>query len=120
MARIINIQTGEIIRPEDNQTVYGTLIDYLPEKGKDIVEWVRLSDLIQTMTGDSITPFNTIAVMIQCIPDIVNCGEECAFLCVFSNTVDYYIMGWDYEEDEKLCNAILQKYYPIQKIVMDY
>lgn len=66
---------------EDDQYSIGTMLDVLKENDILYMKWNCLSKLIKIMAGDSCTTFNTVDEMIKEIPEIVDCGEECAF-CV--------------------------------------
>lgn len=112
MSKIINSKTNEVIASNPNYYVCGVVEDFLSEHGCDTRTYDCLSDLVKTMTGDACTPFNTLAEMIQTMPEIVDCGEETSVFEVFGPTCDYWVLGWDYEGNEKLWTKILQKYFP--------
>lgn len=71
------------------------------------------------MTGDAVTPFDTIGEMIQTIPDIVNYGEETETLCVFGDNIRYYILGWGNDDNFTLWNKILKDYFPTLEVMDD-
>ncbi|MCM1234780.1 MAG: hypothetical protein NC489_32155 [Ruminococcus flavefaciens] len=107
---------------QDDQYPIGTVIEFLEDNDIICMQFGYLSKLIETMTGDSCTAFNTIGEMIEEIPDIISCGEECAFLYVIDNDrqgneCKWFILGWDYEDDIELCNKILQEYFPQYRVV---
>ncbi len=107
---------------EDDQYSIGTVLDFLEENNILYMKWNCLSKLIKTMAGDSCTTFNTVGEMIKEIPEIVDCGEECAFLCVIDddrqeNESKWFVLGWDYEDNTNLCNKILQEYFPKYRVV---
>lgn len=107
---------NKIVR-QDDQYPIGTVLDFLEDNDIIYLQWKRLSKLIETMTGDASTVFNTIGEMIAEIPEIISCGEECAFLNVINNDRQgseskWFILGWNYEDDIILCNKILQEYFP--------
>ena len=57
--------------------------------------------------------------MIAEIPEILTCGEECSFLCVFDSRVDWYVLGWDNEDNTELANKVLKAYFSEYKLVTD-
>lgn len=96
---------------ENKYTPYGFILQFF--EGKDIgcYYWETLSELIQTMTGDAVTPFNTIGELIETIPNIVDCTEETEILCVMGKTLQYYIVRdslVDREYNIKYWNLVLQ------------
>lgn len=111
MAKIID-NDNNIVIEDEYQTVAGIVCDYLESNNYHCEVWNTIPQLIETLTGNSITPFNTIGEMIQRIPDIINCGAEDSVICVFSKTLDYYIISFGKDEDENLLNSILSKYFP--------
>lgn len=118
MAKIINSSTGETVYQNKELSPFGIVTEYLDNNGLDNRQWETLSELIETMTGDAVTPFNTVGELIECIPDIVNYGEETAVLCVFEN-VKYYILGWGYDDNFTLWNKILKNYFPTLDVMDD-
>lgn len=105
---------------EDDQMICGTVLDFLEDTDRNYQYYPCLSNLIETMTGDACTAFNTIGEMIEEIPDIVSCGEECAFLCVHDdNDSKWFVLGWDHEDNETLWNQILQTYFPNFRVEND-
>ena len=114
---------NKIVR-QDDQYPISTVLDFLEDNDIIYSRWERLSELIETMTGDASTAFNTISEMITEIPEIVSCGEECAFLNVIDNDRQgdeskWFILGWNYEDNLKLCNEILQEYFSGYKVIED-
>lgn len=110
--KIIDNKTGRVFFEEEKYTCRGIVTNFLDEIGFPCETWDSLSDIVKTTTGDSSTPFNTIGEMIDAIPDIINYGEETEILCVYSKGrgVEYFILGWDNDENEELWNCILQTY----------
>lgn len=111
---------NKLVRQDDQLSIY-TIIEFLEDNNICCMLWETLSNLIASMTGDSCTTFNTIGEMIKEIPDIVSCGEDCAFLCVIDNDRQgneskWFILGWNYENDIELCNRILQEYFPQYRV----
>lgn len=119
MGKIIN-RNGKVLKQDENYS-YGTVIDFLAENDISYIEWNRLSDLVKTMAGDACTSFNTIGELIQEIPEIVSCREECSFLCIFSGNgeVKWFILGYDYEGDTELSNKILRYCFPDYEVLED-
>jgi hypothetical protein len=114
--------SNNVLVKEDDQYSIGTVLDFLEENNILHMKWDCLSKLIKTMAGDSCTAFNTVGEMIKEIPEVVDCGEECAFLCVIDddrqgNESKWFVLGWDYEDDEILCNRILQEYFTEYRVV---
>ena len=117
MGKIIDSK-GTVLKQDENFS-YGTVVNFLYENDINSMEWNCLSDLVKTMTGDACTAFNTVEEMIQEIPDIVSCGEECSFLCVFDDEIKWFILGWNYEDNTELSNTILRTYFPDLQVVED-
>lgn len=112
---------NKIVR-QDDQYPISTVLDFLEDNDIIYSLWERLSELIEIMTGDASTAFNTIGEMITEIPGIISCGEECAFLNVIDNDRQgneskWFILGWNYEDDITICNNILQEYFPDYKVI---
>jgi hypothetical protein len=119
MAKIVNSSMKETVFQDEELSPYGIVSAYFDEQRLDNRQWETLSELIETMTGDAVTPFNTIGELIECIPDIVNYGEETAILCVFGADIRYYILGWGYEDNMSLWNKILKDYFPELEVMDD-
>ena len=119
MAKIVNSSTKETVFQNKDLYPSGVVTEYLNNNGFNNTQWETLSELIETMTGDAVTPFNTVGELIKCIPDIVNCGEETAFLCVFGKDIRYYILGWGYDDNMTLWNKILKDYFPALEVMDD-
>jgi len=108
MSKIINTKTNEVLFSDSNLYVSGAVIEFLQTKEIGCTMYPLLSKLIETMTGDASTPFNTIAEMVEYIPDIMTASEETAILQVWGDEIFFFVLGWDYEEDEKLFTKIIQ------------
>lgn len=115
--KIIDTVTNKTLKNNKDLTAYGTLIDFLEHGNYSYSEFFGVSELCKTLTGDAVTPFNTVGEMVAQIPEILTCGEEVLILCVYSDTIDYFIFPWSYEDDVKTCNKVLQKYLPWLQIV---
>lgn len=115
MAKIID-KNRNIIK-QDEQYGIGTVLDLLEDNGYSYIEYGCISDIVKTMTGDASTPFNTIGEMIEHIPEIVSCSEECNVLCVFDDEDKWFILGWDYEGNAEISNQILHTYFPEYEVI---
>lgn len=123
--KIVNGRDNSIMF-EKETSAYEIFMDYVYKNIKDggnseqredigiggIYMFDRLSDIVKTMVGDALTPFETIDEMMQYIPGIENYPEETSVLCIFGDKVRYYILGWDYEDDINLWDKILKDYNP--------
>ena len=117
MAKIID-KNGNIIRQDDQVCLYA-ITDLLDENGLEWQEWDYLSNLVRTMAGDSATAFNTVKEMISEIPGILDCSEENVFLCVFSDSIDWFILGWGNEDNAEVCNKVLKTYFSEYSVIAD-
>lgn len=117
MGKIID-KNGNIIK-QDEQTCLYTVLDLLEENDFTYQKWDCLSDLVQTMTGDSITVFNTVGEMVAEIPEILTCGEECEFLCIFGDGVNWFVLGWSNEDNAEVCNKVLKAYFGEYDVIAD-
>lgn len=109
-------ENGKLHRTDD-QMICGTVLDFLEDMDYIYRYYPCLHDLIETMTGDGSTEFDTIGELFATIPEIVSCSEECSFLNVIDNDKQgdeskWFILGWDHEDNETLWNKILQTYFP--------
>lgn len=123
MIKLFDDKNNTIIENDDLYPI-AIIISFLEENGFVCMEFDYLSELIETMTGDSSTAFNTIGEMLKEIPDIVCCGEECSFLQVIdldndSDGIKWFILGWNNEDNIELCNKIIQTYFPGYVIIED-
>lgn len=117
MSKIANEQGETITEYVDAYIVY-SVIDFLKSDGCICEEYDSLSELVKTMTGDAATSFNTIGELIQYMPKVVNCGEECHFLNINDYDSDkWFILGWNQEDNKELANEILQAFYPTYKAI---
>lgn len=113
MSKIVNRKTKEIVKEDENLMGLFLVTEFLDENDISCYEYESLTELIATMTGDAITPFDTVGEMIEEIPWIVNAGEENGILEVFApHSIDWYNLGWGYGEDTKVNNEILHSYFP--------
>ena len=123
MAKIINTKTGEIIYSDENSNCYGIVSNFLENNTKTgtyttTIVYECLSDLVETMTGDSITPFNNVGEMIKHIPDILTATEETAIIQLIEPNL-FFVLPYDYEDDVNGWNKILQTVYPEYSVIED-
>ena len=121
MAKIINTKTGEIIYSDENSNCYGIVSNFLENNTKTgtyttTIVYECLSDLVETMTGDSITPFNNVGEMIKHIPDILTASEESAIIQLIEPNL-FFVLPYDYEDDVNGWNKILQTIYPEYSVI---
>lgn len=119
MGKIID-KHGNIVKQDDQMCLY-TVLDLLEENDFYSCKYDYLSELIQTMTGDASTPFDTIGELVACIPEIVSCGEECEFLYIMDDDelVNWHILGWSNEDNTEVCNKVLKAYFSEYEVVAD-
>ena len=122
MAKIINKATGEIIAQNDDLYGISLVEEFFEQEENDF--WVhkfeRLSELVKTMTGDAATEFNTVGEMIEAIPEILTCDEECHFLLVDNyDKRKWFVLGWNYEGDTKTSNMVLHEFFPDYDVTED-
>ena len=123
MAKIINTKTNEVIYSDENSNCYGIVSNFLENNTKTgmyigTVVYECLSDLIKTMTGDAVTPFNNIAELIKYIPDILTATEETAIIQLIEPNL-FFVLPYDYEDDTNGWNKILQTVFPEYSIVSE-
>ena len=123
MAKIINTKTGEIIYSDENSNCYGIVSNFLENNTKTgtyttIIVYEYLSDLVETMTGDSITPFNNVGEMIKYIPDILTATEEMAIIQLPESN-KFFVLPYDYEDDTNGWNQVLQAIYPEYSVIAE-
>lgn len=117
MGKIID-KHGHIIKKDDQCCLYTTL-GLLEENGFACQIWGCLSDLVKTMTGNSATAFNTIGEMVTEIPEVLNCSEECEFLCVSGDSIDWFVLGWDSADNTEVCSTVLKTYFSDYELIED-
>lgn len=122
MAKIINTKTKEVIFENEDSNCYGIVNEFLDKYSSTnyyttIVVYERLSELIETMTGDSITPFNTVGKMIGYIPEILTATEETAIIHLMFGGDYFFVLPYDYEEDVNGWNKVLQTVFPEYSII---
>ena len=121
MAKIINTKTGEVIYSDENSNCYGIVSNFLENNTKTgtytaTIVYECLSDLIETMTGDSVTPFNNVGEMIKHIPDILTASEESTIIQLLESN-NFFVLPYDYEDDENGWNTILQTVFPEYSVI---
>jgi hypothetical protein len=123
MAKIINTTTGEVIYSNKDYTMCATVTNFLDNNTKTgtyigIIVYEYLSDLIKTMEGDAVTPFNNIGEMIKYIPDILTAEEETAIIQLMELN-QFFVLPYDYEDDANGWNKILQTVFPEYSVIDD-
>ena len=108
MSKIINTKTNEIILENADYSAYGIVTEYFETHDITYHIFESLSEIIQTMTGNAFTSFNTIKEMINCIPDIVNYGEETQILYIIDNIIAFVVLGWSHEENTDIWTKAIQ------------
>ena len=123
MAKIINTKTGEVIYSNEYGTVCQAVSIFFERYSKTgiyigTIVYEHLSELIETMTGDSITPFNNVGEMIKHIPDILTATEETAIIQLIEPCL-FFVLPYDYEDNIDGWNKILQTIYPEYSVIDD-
>ena len=123
MAKIINTKTDEVIYSDENSNCYGIVSNFLENNTKTgtyttTIVYECLSDLVETMTGDSITPFNNVSEMIKHIPDILTASEESAIIQLPESN-KFFVLPYDYEDDTNGWNQVLQAIYPEYSVIAE-
>ena len=123
MVKIVNTKTGEVIYSNEYGTVCQTVRIFFERYSKTSVYigtivYEHLSELIETMTGDAITPFNNVGEMIKYIPDILTATEETAIIQLIELN-QFFVLPYDYEDYTDGWNKILQTVYPEYSVIDD-
>ena len=123
MAKIINTKTNEVIYSDENCNYYGIVSNFLENNTKTgtyttTIVYECLSDLVETMTGDSITPFNNVGEMIKYIPDILTATEETAIIQLPESN-KFFVLPYDFEDDKSGWNKVLQAIYPEYSVIAE-
>ena len=123
MTKIINTITGEVIYSNEYGTVCQTVRIFFERYSKTgvyigTIVYEHLSELIETMTGDAVTPFNNIGEMIKYIPDILTATEETAIIQLIELN-QFFVLPYDYEDDTNGWNKILQTVFPEYSVIDD-
>ena len=123
MAKIINTKTDEVIYSDENSNCYGIVSNFLENNTKTgayttTIVYECLSDLVETMTGDSITPFNNVSEMIKHIPDILTASEESTIIQLPESN-QFFVLPYDYEDYTSEWNKILQTVFPEYSVVSE-
>lgn len=121
MTKIINTTTGEVIYSNEYGTVCQTVSIFFERYSKTgvyigTIVYEHLSELIETMTGDAITPFNNVGEMIKHIPDILTATEETAIIQLIELN-QFFVLPYDYEDDVNGWNKILQTVFPEYSVI---
>ena len=123
MTKIVNTKTGDVIYSNEYGTVCQTVSIFFERYSKTgtyigTIVYEHLSELIETMTGDAITPFNNVGEMIKYIPDILTATEETAIIQLIELN-QFFVLPYDYEDDTNGWNKILQTVYPEYSVIDD-
>jgi len=123
MAKIINTKTGEVIYSNKDYTMCTTVTNFLDKNTKTgtyigVIVYEYLSDLIKTMTGDAVTPFNNVGEMIKHIPDILTATEETAIIQLIELN-QFFVLPYDYEDYTDGWNKVLQTIYPEYSVIAE-
>ena len=123
MAKIINTKTGEVIYSNGDYTMCATVTSFLDNNTKTgthihVIVYEYLSDLIRTMIGEGMTPFNNIGEMIEYIPDVLTASEETVIIQLIELN-QFFVLPYVYEDDTNGWNKILQTVFPEYSIVPD-
>lgn len=123
MSKIINTKTGEVIYSNKDYTMYATVTNFLDNNTKTgtyigVIVYEYLSDLIKTMTGDAVTPFNNVGEMIKHIPDILTATEETAIIQLIELN-QFFVLPYDYEDYTDGWNKVLQTIYPEYSVIAE-
>ena len=117
MVKIINTKTKEVIYSKEGCTVCET-VESFPELHRFVIVYEHLSELISTMTGEGMTPFNNIGELIKHIPDILTASEETVIIQLVE-TEQFFVLPYDYENDTKGWNKVLQSVHPEYSVVAE-
>ena len=123
MTKIINTITGKVIYSNEDSTICNVVSTFLERYSKTgtyatTIVYECLSDLVETMTGDSITPFNNVGEMIKQIPDILTASEESAIIQLPESN-KFFVLPYDYEDDTNGWNQVLQAIYPEYNVITE-
>ena len=119
MSKIINTKTSEVIYSNEGCTMCATVTNFLDNNTKiHVIVYEYLSDLIRTMIGEGMTPFNNIGEMIKHIPDILTASEETVIIQLIEPCL-FFVLPYDYADDTNGWNKILQTIYPKYSVVAE-
>ena len=123
MAKIINTTTGEVIYSDKDYTMCATVTNFLDNNTKTgthicVIVYEYLSDLIRTMIGEGMTPFNNIGEMIKHIPDILTATEETVIIQLLELN-QFFVLPYDYADDTNGWNKVLQTVYPEYSVIAE-
>ena len=117
MAKIVNTKTGDVIYSDETSNCYGVIADFIEAHDITITTYECLSDIIKTMNGDTITPFNTIAELIENIPEILTATEESTIVQINKDKIYFFVLPYEYEYDATVWNGILQTVFPEYSVI---
>ena len=117
MAKIINTKTKEVIYSKEGCTMCATVTNFT-ELHRLVIVYEHLSELISTMVGEGMTPFNNIGELIKHIPDILTASEETVIIQLVESE-QFFVLPYDYEDDTKGWNKVLQSVHPEYSVVAE-
>ena len=88
------------------------------ELNRFVIIYEHLSELISTLDRGVITPFNTIGELIKYIPDILTASEETVIVRLVESE-QFFVLPYDYEDDTKGWNKVLQSVHPEYSVVAE-
>ena len=118
MAKIINTKTGEVIYSNEGCTMCATVTSFLGSNTKTVIVYEYLSDLIRTMIGEGMTPFNNIGEMIKHIPDILTATEETVIIQLLELN-QFFVLPYVYADDTNGWNKVLQTVFPEYSVIAE-
>ena len=117
MSKIINTKTKEVIYSKEGCTHCAT-VESFPELHRFVIVYEHLSQLISTMVGEGMVPFNNIAELIKYIPDLLTASEETVIVQLVESK-QFFVLPYDYEDDTKGWNKVLQSVHPEYSVVAE-
>ena len=117
MSKIINTKTKEVIYSKEGCTHCAT-VESFAELNRFVIVYEHLSELISTMVGEGMTPFNNIGELIKYIPDILTASEETVIIQLVESE-QFFVLPYDYENDTKGWNKVLQSVHPEYSVVAE-
>lgn len=117
MSKIINTKTKEVIYSKEGCTMCAT-VESFPELHRFVIVYEHLSQLISTMVGEGMVPFNNIAELIKYIPDILTASEETVIVQLVESE-QFFVLPYDYEDDTNGWNKVLQSVFPEYSVIAE-
>lgn len=117
MSKIINTKTNEVIYSKEGCTMCAT-VESFPELHRFVIVYEHLSQLISTMVGEGMVPFNNIAELIKYIPDILTASEETVIVQLVESE-QFFVLPYDYEDDTNGWNKVLQSVFPEYSVIAE-